>query len=184
MIGNQTFGASTGTPSFAAGLNKVSLATKNLGTILNGDQGSSGLVAACADAIALSVATATAGQPVVVGTVETAYFEQLQSITAFYASWANLGAALSVVGGWMAVLETGVVPPSSAQQAGSVCAGAIPQEVTNMLTCGGILAFANDVDQAVDQAWNSTGAGWAQATNGTVTTALSRSSSSGYFSGG
>lgn len=184
LVGNEAFGAGPGVPSFATGLTNLRLATTNLANSLSNAQG--GIIPACADAVAASVATQSAGEasPQPLGTLETEYFTQMQQVTATYASWVNLGATLTLIGGQMSVVVLSPSPPASAQAAATICSGITNPTVPSTNTCGGLLAFAGSIDKSIDAAWGLTGMSWRQATGGTIQTALRQDPASGFFSGG
>lgn len=183
-VGNEAFGAGPGVPSFGSGLTNLRLATTNLANSLSKSQ--DGILPACADAVAANVASQSAGNgsPQTLGTLETRYFTQMQQITATYASWVNLGATLTLVGGQMSVVVLSPSAPATAQAAASICSGISIPTVPSTNSCGGLFAFAGSIDKAVDAAWGLTGMSWQQATGGTIQTALGQEAATGFFSGG
>ncbi len=192
IYGQQVFGSGPGAPPFLSGLNSVAVDTQNLASLLNSSASglaSGGLIATCANAVAASLAanSVPAGSPAALGTMENDYFTTMQQITGYYTSWVNLGTAMAVQGGVYASMLVSPTPPQNFQQAQGFCAGAVtspPASPPVMLTCSGVRSFAAGIDDAVDQAWASTGASWGQATAGVIQTALRANPATGYFAGG
>jgi hypothetical protein len=193
-FGRQVFGSGPGIPPFLPGLNSVAQSTSNLASLLNqtaSGQAAAGLIATCADAVAARVAAsgANASTPgsLAAGSLEDSYFIQMQQLTSYYASWANIGTGLSVQGGILASMLVAPTPPATFQQAELFCANAPAAPATaglNLLSCAGVRSFASSVDVQLDKAWMSTGAGWGQTTGGTIRTGLRLNPSTGFFSGG
>lgn len=190
-IGVQIFGGSSGSPKFLSGLNQVLVATQDLSALLTSNAGSSaqGLVEACADATAANITVglnpgAGTPPPLSVGLAESSYFGTMQTIVGYYAAYVNIGRGLTTLGSQLAMGVTMVPPPSTISAVTSQCAGKSASGSPGVMTCAGILQF-NDVIQAqYTAAWQSTGAGWAQLTDGFVATALGFNPATGYFSNG
>lgn len=191
-IGNAVFNGvpGSGSPSFIDGLDDVYQASESLMNLMTsqGGSASSGLVASCGESIASSILTGLNPgtgypEPLEVGLAETAYFGQLQTIVAYYTGWANVGRALSTSGGKLALGVTMSPAPTTGQAVTSLCYGAQPSGSVNMLSCGGIVQFNDNMNTSYNSAWQATGASWAQATNGLMGTALGYSDSDSFSNG-
>jgi len=190
-IGVQIFGGGTGSPKFLSGLNQVLNATSDLSALLTSDANSSaqGLVEACADATAANVAVQLnpgtgIPQPLSVGLAESAYFGTMQTIVGYYAAYVNIGRGLTTLGSQLAMGATMVPPPSTISAVTGQCAGKTASGSPGVMTCAGILQFNQVIGNRYTNAWQATGAGWAQMTDGYVATALGFNPASGYFSNG
>ena len=190
-VGVAIFGGNAGSPKFLSGLNQVQVATSDLATLLTTDANSSaqGLVEACADATAANIAVAlNPGQgspaPLAVGLAESSYFGTMQTIVGYYASFVNIGRGLTTLGSQLAMGVTMVPPPSTISDVTDQCAGASPAASPGVMTCGGILQFNDVIGTSYTNAWQATGAGWAQMTDGYVASALGFNPATGYFANG
>lgn len=178
VMGNQVFGSGSGTPSFLQGLNRTQNATTNLAHQLTGiglPAGSS-LIDACSSAVAASLAAQsgtfnTNGFTTPVGVVDENYFDEMQAITAYYASWADVGQFLSTVGSQWAIITLDPTPPTSKQAAAKVCGGVAPDPKASpgaAITCPELAALIADTNAALDAAWDKTGASWNQVSGGVL----------------
>lgn len=192
VVGNQVFSTSSSSanPSFLPGLNKVAASTQALGQqLVAASDGSTagGLLNVCADAVAASVSSSlpSAGSgPALLGTGEDSYFSQMQQLTAYYSSWADIGAAMSSLGGYLAIVLSDPSPPASAKTARNLCApGTAAAASWNALTCGGVLYITQTQARNKASAWKLTGASWSQASDGLLATAI-EPAANGYFTSG
>ena len=190
-VGVAIFGGNSGSPKFLSGLNQVEVATSDLAALLTANANSSaqGLVEACADATASNIAVALnpgqgSPQPLAVGLAESTYFGTMQTIVGYYASYVNMGRGLTTLGSQLAMGVTMLPPPSTISDVTDQCAGATPAASPGVMTCGGILQFNDVIGASYTNAWQATGAGWAQMTDGYVATALGFNPSTGYFANG
>lgn len=170
-IGNQMFGSGPGTPSFANGLIAAQQDVTNLAALLvdDGSTGTPGLVSTCASSIAGQIVAANptpANGVTAVGSVDAAYFTQLQQVVAYYTTWVAIGQVLTAQGGQMAIAQLSPQPLTTASSIQRVCAGAAAAGTPSLLTCPGLLAQINATQQAIANAWNLTGASWGQVSDG------------------
>ena len=169
VIGNYIFGAGAGTPSFASGVNSLQTQVNQLANLLSSNN-SQGLIFTCASAAASNViqgapAPSTTNPPVVpVGTLDTAYAQQLQQLTGYYTSILNVGAGLVGIGDVLAAAT--LVGPSV--QTPSDFLQACNNLSANAFSCVTTAAWLNSMSAAVGTAWQLTGASWTQVTNGTL----------------
>jgi len=177
VLGNQVFGSGAGNPSFLQGANSSQQATTSLAHLLTGFQLPPGnsLIKACASAVSARLADEASGLNnssvtfvTPAGNVDSSYFDNMQAITAYYSSWANIGQFLSTLGSQWAILSLDPTPPISAASASATCAGVVPSGSPSpraALTCQQLGANINDTKSAVAAAWNQTGASWGQVSN-------------------
>ena len=169
VIGNYIFGAGSGTPSFASGVNSLQTQVNQLANLLSSNN-SQGLIFTCTSAAASNViqgtsAPSTTNPPVVaVGTLDTAYAEQMQQLTGYFTSILNVGAGLVGIGDVLAaatLVSPSVQTPSDFLQACNSLSA-------NAFSCVQTAAWLNSMSTAVGAAWQLTGASWSQVTNGTL----------------
>lgn len=169
VIGNYIFGAGSGTPSFASGVNSLQTQVNQLATLLSTNN-SQGLIYTCASAAASNViqgtsAPSTTNPPVVpIGTLDTAYAEQMQQLTGYFTSILNVGAGLVGIGDVLAaatLVGPNVQTPADFLQACNNLSA-------NAFSCVQTAAWLNSMAAAVGTAWQLTGASWSQVTNGTL----------------
>ena len=169
VIGNYIFGAGSGTPSFASGVNALQTQVQQLGSMLSADN-SQGLMYVCASAAASNViqgspAPSTTNPPVVaVGTLDTAYAQQMQQLAGYFTSVLNVGAGLVGIGDVLAaatLVSPSVQTPADFLQACNTLSA-------NAFSCVQTQSWLNSMSADVAQAWQLTGASWSQVTNGTL----------------
>lgn len=169
VIGNYIFGAGSGTPSFASGVNSLQTQVTQLANLLSSNN-SQGLIFTCASAAAANViqgtsAPSTTNPPVVpIGTLDTSYAEQMQQLTGYFTSILNVGAGLVGIGDVLAaatLVSPSVQTPSDFLQACNSLSA-------NAFSCVQTAAWLDSMSTAVSTAWQMSGASWSQVTNGTL----------------
>ena len=169
VIGNYVFGAGSGTPSFASGVNSLQTQVTQLANLLSSSN-SQGLIFTCASAAASNViqgtsAPSTTNPPVVpIGTLDTSYAEQMQQLTGYFTSILNVGAGLVGIGDVLAaatLVSPSVQTPSDFLQACNSLSA-------NAFSCVQTAAWLDSMSTAVGAAWQMAGASWSQVTNGTL----------------
>ncbi len=186
-VGNQVFGSGGGTPSFASGVFATQQAVTDLANLMvnNGAADSTGLIAACASAVSAEIAAnpspyfATGTSILPIGTVDDAYFIQLQQIMGYYAGWVALGQALTAQGGRMAIAMLSPQSFNSASQVTQLCYGTAAAGTPNMITCSGLLAQIAQTQATLAVGWNLTGASWRQVSDGVLAADTQVSAASG-----
>lgn len=184
VIGNYIFGSGSGTPSFAPGVNKLQVQVANLAGAFNIKNAGNAL-STCADAVAAYViqsqapaSSNTAPPQVALGSLDTAYAEQMQSIVAYYTSYISVGAGLVGIGDVLAAAT--LVSPNLQSQAQFLQAC----NTLSAFSCQQTQQSLNAANAAVSAIWQATGASWTQVTNGTLAADVYATSADTVFSNG
>ena len=184
VIGNYVFGTGSGTPSFATGVNALQVQVTNLASAFN-PKVSGNALSICADAVAAYViqsqapASSNTDPPqVAVGSLDTAYAEQMQSIVAYYTSYISVGAGLVGIGDVLAAAT--LVSPNLQSQAQFVQAC----NTLSVFSCQQTQQSLNSANAAVAATWQATGASWTQVTNGTLAADVYATNADTVFSNG
>jgi hypothetical protein len=184
VIGNYVFGTGSGTPSFAPGVNALQVQVTNLANAFN-PKVSGNALSICADAVAAYViqsqapaSSSTAPPQVAVGSLDTAYAEQMQNIVAYYTSYISVGAGLVGIGDVLAAAT--LVSPNLQSQAQFVQAC----NTLSVFSCQQTQQSLNAANAAVAGIWQATGASWTQVTNGTLAADVYATNADTVFSNG
>ena len=184
VMGNYIFGAGSGTPSFAPGVNALQVQVTNLANAFN-PKVSGNALSTCADAVAGYViqsqapaGSSSAPPQVAVGSLDTAYAEQMQSLIAYYTSYISVGAGLVGIGDVLAAAT--LVSPNLQSQAQFLQAC----NTLSAFSCQQTQQALNAANTAVAGIWQSTGASWSQVTNGTLAADVYATSADTVFSNG
>jgi hypothetical protein len=182
VIGNYVFGTGSGTPSFAPGVNALQVQVANLAGAFNVNNAGNAL-STCADAVAAYViqsqappSSNTEPPQVAVGSLDTAYAEQMQSIVAYYTSYISVGAGLVGIGNVLAAAT--LVSPNLQSQAQFIQAC----NTLSVFSCQQTQQSLNAANAAVAGIWQATGASWTQVTNGTLAADVYATNSDTVFS--
>lgn len=172
IVGNQIYGAGSGTPSFGNGVVSLQNSVNNLANLLNanGAGATSGLVGTCASAVSSGiVAQYAANSPstvVPIGAIEQAYYDTMHSIVAYYAGWASVGQVMSSRGGQMAAAVLAGPSVNTPSEVANLCDNTTPAAGAPIITCPGIGYYTQATINATNNAWAATGASWLDVSNG------------------